>query len=251
MEETQHSESSVKIYWTTQYGNFKWLKGNREINEAKVKKIIKDIEAGIDLLKYAPIIVNEKMEIIDGQHRYMAAKQLKKPVHYVIHQYADLELVPAINSKSTKWKTADYLNSYIDLKKPVYVALQDFVDHFKGVSIATAAKLFHSGSVWGGAGDPAMDAFREGTLKADHQDKAHDLAELLADFKPYTDNPFSSRMFRVIGELNGNGKYDHKLLLRKLEESGRRIENMENPKSIIQDMESIINHKSRNRIIIH
>jgi hypothetical protein len=247
MEEIKHVESSISIYWSTKYGQFKWLKGNREINEAKVKKLIKDIEAGIDLLKYAPIIVNDNMEIIDGQHRFMAAKQLKKPVHYVIHRFADLQVVPAINSKSTRWRTVDYLNSYVDLKKPVYMAIMQFVDHFQGVSISTAAKLFHEGNA---TGNESMEAFRDGLISAEFQDKAHDLAELLTDFKPYMDNPFSSRMFKVIELIHSNGKYDHELMIRKLEETGRRIENIANPKSIIQELESIINHKSRTRILI-
>lgn len=244
----EHKESSTKIYYTNEYGRFKFLKGNRDINESKVRKIREDIESGIDFLKYAPIIVNENMEIIDGQHRYSVARELKCNVYYVINHAASLEVVPAINSKSTKWRSVDFLNSYVDLKRPVYCALKDFISHYEGVSIPTAAKMFHTGNTHDNAG---MEAFQEGTLTAEHQDFAHEIAILLCDFKPYADSPFSRRMFSVMISLHNNGKYDHALMLRKLEESGRRLENSDSPKAIIQEMESIVNHKSKNRIIIH
>lgn len=244
----EHIEANTKIYFTNDYGRFKFLKGNRDINESKVKKIRADIESGIDFLKFAPIVVNEKMEIIDGQHRYAVSRDMKTNVYYVINQTADLEVVPAINSKSTKWRTVDFLNSYVDLKRPVYCALTDFIEHFKGVSIPTAAKMFHFGTVNEHA---AMEAFQDGTLTADFQEVAHDIAILLTDLKPFMTNPYSRRMFAVMLMLHDNGKYNHEFFIKKLVESGRRIESSDSTKSIIQDMESIINHKSKHRIIIH
>lgn len=244
----EHIESNTKIYYTSDYGRFKFLKGNRDINETKVKKIKADIESGIDFLKYAPIVVNENMEIIDGQHRYAVSRELKTNVYYVINQTADLEVVPAINSKSSKWRVSDFLNSYVDLKRPVYCALKDFIDHFSGISIPTAAKMFHAGTT---NEHGAMEAFQDGTLKADFQEVAHDIATLLTDFKPYTNNPYSRRMFAVMLSLHDNGKYNHDFMLKKLEESGRKIENTDTAKTIIQEMESIVNHKSKHRIIIH
>lgn len=246
--ELKHIESNTKIYFTTDYSRFKFLKGNRDINEQKVKKIKQDIESGIDFLKYAPIVVNEKMEIIDGQHRYAVSMAMKTNVYYVINIAADLEVVPAINSRSSKWRTVDFLNSYVDLKRPVYCALRDFVNQYKGIGIPTAAKMLHAGTV---NENEAMEAFQEGKLKSDYIDVAHEIAKLLSDLEPYTQNAYSRRMFSAMIALNGNGKYNHDLLIKKLQESGRKIENLESTKSIIQDMESIINHKSKHRIIIH
>ena len=74
---------------------------------------------------------------------------------------------------------------------------------------------------------------------------------MLKDFEPYMDNPFSGRMFSVMSTLKDNGKYDHQLMLKKLEASGKRIEDIGSPKTIIGQMELIINHHSQKRIIIH
>ena len=244
----EHKESNPKIYYTTEYGRFKFLKGNRDINELKVKKIREAINNGIDILKYAPVIVNERMEIIDGQHRFAVAKELKSNVYYVIHAEADLSIVPAINSKSSKWRNIDFLNSYCDLKKQEYLQLAEFIHNYP-VNLPTAIKLLHSGLANKSAG--AIEAFRDGELECKYLKLAEAICQKLQDFQHYCDNPFSGRMIDAMRLLMDNGKYNHDLMVKKLEESGRHIENVTSVKTIIQDLESIINHKSRSRIIIH
>lgn len=247
-QETKHTEASTRIFFTTDYGRFKFLKGNRDINPGKVDKIKEVIQSGIDVLKYAPIIVNEAMEIIDGQHRYAVARELKGNVYYVIHKDADLSIVPTINSNHTKWRNIDFLNSYLDLKREAYIELVAFMKAHEGISLSTAVKVFHSGTP---NSSEAIEAFREGRLSMEKKDRAYHLGKLLIDFAKHTDNPYSSRFFHVMIALDGNEKYDHALMLRKLEESGRRIEDVKSVKTIIQDMESIINHRMRERVVIH
>lgn len=59
-------ESSIKIYFTSVYGNFKHITGNRDLDEKKINKIIASVKAGNDHLKYNPILVDSDMRIIDG-----------------------------------------------------------------------------------------------------------------------------------------------------------------------------------------
>ena len=243
-----HVESSTKIYYTTEYGIFKFLKGNRDINEAKVSKIKEAIKAGIDVLRYAPIIVNEQLEIIDGQHRFTVSRELKTNVYYVIHKEADLSIVPSINSNSTRWRTVDYLNSYIDLKKPEYMALKGFMDKYPRVSLPVAIKMLHDGATFGKS--EAIEKFKDGLFKISHAKKAEETSSLLADLEPHTENPYSARFYEAMLQLIRGKKYDHQHLLSKIAESGRRIDNIQSVKSIIENMESIANHKTRNRITI-
>lgn len=248
MTELKHIEANTKIYYTTDYGRFKFLKGNRDINESKVQKIQEVIRLGIDVLRYAPIIVNEAMEIIDGQHRFAVSRELRTNVYYVIHKEADLSIVPTINSNHTKWRNSDFMNSYIDLKKKAYIELQEFIDAFPGMSLATAIKMFHAGTP---SAPEAIEAFRDGTLSTKGEKQAYHLGTLLRDFSEYTSNPYSSRFFHVMIQLLTVGKYEHELMLKKLKESGRRIEDVKSVKTIIQEMESIINHRMRDRVLIN
>jgi ParB-like chromosome segregation protein Spo0J len=68
-------ERIEKIFETRDYGMFKRLKGNRDITTNRVAII----KASIENIGYIsnPIICNENMEIIDGQGRYEACKELE------------------------------------------------------------------------------------------------------------------------------------------------------------------------------
>ena len=56
-----------KIYKTTDYSVFKYLKGNRSVNELHVRRLVEAIKEK-DL--QVPIIVDEKMNVVEGQHRF-------------------------------------------------------------------------------------------------------------------------------------------------------------------------------------
>lgn len=65
-------EKDLKTYITRDYSVFKYLSGNRDINLHNVNNIVKNVlENG---LLPTIVIVNENMEVIDGQHRIEAFK---------------------------------------------------------------------------------------------------------------------------------------------------------------------------------
>lgn len=77
----KHNTSTVSVFQTDQYKNFTMILGNRSINMHKVDKIIKEIQGGNDMLMYYPIqvhVVKDKLEILDGQHRFFICKKLKR-----------------------------------------------------------------------------------------------------------------------------------------------------------------------------
>ena len=68
-----------QVYETKDYDAFVYRKDNRTIEENK--KLKEEIsKLGI----ISPILVNEKLEVIDGQNRIDLAKQLNKPVPFII-----------------------------------------------------------------------------------------------------------------------------------------------------------------------
>jgi hypothetical protein len=73
----------------------------------------------------SPIIVNEKFEIIDGQHRFEAAKQIGVPINFLVAPKYGLKEVQMLNENMKNWKNEDYLNAYCDLKHPEYLKLTD------------------------------------------------------------------------------------------------------------------------------
>ena len=78
-----NSMNKNKIHVTKDYDMFSYVIGNRDI----VNKHVKDLSSHIEQRDLnIPIIVNEKMEVCDGQHRLEAYKALDLPVHYIIKE---------------------------------------------------------------------------------------------------------------------------------------------------------------------
>jgi hypothetical protein len=78
-----HTEASLQIFFTNEYSRFRMINGNRQLNEAKINRIIKEISNGNDMRKYYPIQVKEngdRLDILDGQHRFYIARHFKSPV---------------------------------------------------------------------------------------------------------------------------------------------------------------------------
>ncbi len=97
---------------TIDYDRFKFKEDNREINIGLVTRIVKSInEIGYDSSK--PIKVNKDMEIIDGQHRFLACKQLGLPILYDISKNADdHRTLILLNANQEPWRTGDYVYSW-------------------------------------------------------------------------------------------------------------------------------------------
>lgn len=103
---------TTKILSTQNYDSFKTITGNRTLNKGHVKKLKIAIDANPQITEYNPILVNENMEIIDGQHRKQAIAELGLPVHYIQVPGLTLEDVQALNSNKKSWTPMDYAKAY-------------------------------------------------------------------------------------------------------------------------------------------
>lgn len=112
---------------TTDYKMFNKHASNREINESNLKKITASIQAR-NLLHLRPLIVNNKFEIIDGQHRLEAAKLLNVPVFYEMVEDIHDEDIILLNDNMKKWETKDYLEYFLSKGLVEYIKLKEFME---------------------------------------------------------------------------------------------------------------------------
>lgn len=104
------NEKAGLIFRTDEYKKFSKLDGNRSVADGRVAKIKKSIEA-VGYIQ-SPIVVNEKFQIIDGQGRFEALKQLNMPIDYIIVNGAGLNECIALNINLKNWELSDYIDSY-------------------------------------------------------------------------------------------------------------------------------------------
>lgn len=107
---------------TTDYSIFKKFPGNRPIDNTNLKKIKNSIGMH-NMLEFRPLQVNERMEVIDGQHRLEVAKELRLEVYYTIQKNSAPIDVVLLNNAQKDWSVADYINFYAAQGKPAYIKL--------------------------------------------------------------------------------------------------------------------------------
>jgi len=154
--------------------------------------------------------------------------------------------VAKINSNSSNWKVNDFLNSYIDMGIEPYKRIQD-IKHEYGMTILNLASLLYGGVA---RVDKMKEIFIDGDFEIRYEEKALSILNQLKDFEPYTKQPYARRFVYAFEKLLNGGKYDHKHMIKKLEQSGQKIERIESSKNIILNMEEIYNFKQRERLHI-
>lgn len=156
-------------YQTTDYSLFTRLDGNREIKNARVNKIKKSIETNGYI--FNPIVVNEKYEVIDGQGRLEALKELGLPVDYVVCQGAGLLECIALNASLTSWSIKDYIESYCEMGIEDYILFNDLIHRFPELKLNTI------GCISTGFASLPTKKIREGKIHI----KKENLPQILSD----------------------------------------------------------------------
>src|SRR6056297_1959576 len=121
---TKSSREVNKVYETNDLSVFNQIKGNRPPNPQHIRRLCDSIKRNGILQN--PIIVNEKMDVIDGQHRLLAAKEANSKVYYIVVEGYKLSEVQILNLNQKNWTKKDFLEGYADMGIEPYVKLRNF-----------------------------------------------------------------------------------------------------------------------------
>jgi len=241
--------SGAIIYWTKEYSAFKFLKGNRDIMQHKINKIKKSVGGGLDLFKYAPIIVDKDYRIIDGQHRFWACKEMKMNIYFMIIDEVTIRDIATLNSNTDKWKAKDFINCYIDLGVRHYRALFDFMEKHK-FSVTTSANLLCFGeAIEGGAN--VSSKIKDGLFEVRHEERANEIAAQTKELIEFTEKPQSRSFIKAVGVLMDSESYSQEVLIKKLQSSGEMIKERGTYKEYLSHIEDLYNFKNRKRTRIY
>lgn len=178
------------FYTTTDYSRFKKLLGNRDVTEQRITAIVDSMKRRGYIT--SPILVNEHFEIIDGQGRFYAEKQLGLPVEYIVKPGLTVEDCISMNIKMKNWDIRDYIKSYADRGYPDYVRLRALLEEFPNVSASTMGGMARKSLSAGNAND----AIRSGRFSLDEKD----IPEIRRTLK------FIEEIRRVASDMTGSNR---------------------------------------------
>lgn len=104
-------QTNCVIVSTKDYERFKIVSGNRSLKQANISRLMKSFEKTKGMMITKPIIVDRDFNVIDGQHRLAACKNMNIPVHYIVSDDKK-ENIPIYNSCQEKWGMEDYARYY-------------------------------------------------------------------------------------------------------------------------------------------
>lgn len=243
----KHIEAITKIYFTMEYNKFHLLKGNRTLNQNKIKKIIAEIEGGLNWLPYCPIIVDADMNVIDGQHRLEVAKRINSSIWYVIAGAATLHAIAKLNTNTERWKAKDFINCYKENGDANYEKLDAFLKKFNFPFTMTLNLLEHGTCSTGGS--HSVERFESGQWKCKYLDKATELGTLVYRCKDF--NGFLKRNFIVaMSRLKEANMADIEELMTKFHKNHSQCLTAVSVKDYMNALEAIYNLGNKFRRVI-
>lgn len=244
-----HELTDVRIYKTTDFGAFKLIEGNRDIKKGHLKLLIKSIQEN-NLLEFNPILINEDREVIDGQHRLEAAKQLKTPIYYIILVGGRILEVVAFNTNKRNWSPENYLDLYVKRGNSNYITIKEFVDTYHLSISSTLILLCPRKSR---RTTELAQSFKDGSFVAEEPTQAREVGEKLLDYYPLIPhNVYVSREFiRAMVEMHAKNSYEHGVMVRKLTSKGMEMVRSARIKDIYSQLENIYNFGNSKRVRIY
>lgn len=155
---------------TKDYSIFREFSSNREVDKKHVNKLVQSIEKK-NLLKVNPIVVDNSMRVIDGQHRLAAAQILNVEIFYVMDDINRKD-ISLLNSNQKNWAAMDYINFYTIEKSPAFVKLSDLINHYPEMAISALLVLSSS------EGRRSLIQLKDGFLDVEDIDHAKEVCEL-------------------------------------------------------------------------
>lgn len=200
---------------STDYKQFKLLKGNRDINQAHMAKLARSIAANPELTKARPILVNEKFEIVDGQHRFTACKQLGLPIWYEVVSDLTTQDAIALNRNQRNWNLEDFAKSYAANGHKHYQRFLEIKEEFPGFADSTLISYLIGGQQKGQTVD-----FRGGTFEIIDETQAIQYLGMLEDILEVTPYAKLTTVASAFQTIFKSAEYDHKRMVKKMAQWG-------------------------------
>jgi hypothetical protein len=229
------------IYTTNNYSLFKPIDGNRLLNQLHLKRLKESIEKNY---LFTVITVNERYEIIDGQHRFEAAKDLNIPVNYIICEGYGLDEVHILNQNSKIWNSDDYLTGYCDLGVKDYLQYKRFKDKFKFGHSECMAML--CGEIAGGG--YLHNKFKLGEYKVTHWQQACEYGARIWSLKELYDGFLRKSFVYAMLELFEKAEFDFDEFISKVKLYPSALTNCSDKEHYIALIEEIYNYRRRSKV---
>lgn len=228
---------------TKDYSIFREFSSNREVDRKHVNKLVQSIQKR-NLLSVNPIVVDNNMRVIDGQHRLAAAQILDVEIFY-IQEDINRKDISLLNSNQKNWTAMDYINFYTIEKSPAFVHLSSLINKYPEMAISALLVLSSS------EGRRSLVQLKDGFLDVEAIDHAKEVCDLCKDLnhKFQKDFVFDSRFPLALGKALNAENFKLERLIEQIGNSPREFVPCHTKEQYIDMIKEIYNRGlSKNKI---
>lgn len=230
---------SNQVHTTTDYHLFRPIDGNRTKNALHLKRLRLSMSENY---LFTIIIVNDRYEIIDGQHRFEIIKELGLPLHYVICSGYGLKQVHILNQNSKTWNSDDYLEGYCDLGYDDYIRYRNFKEKYQlGHNEAMSLLL-------GAAAKVDTSGFYEGAFKIKNYYEAEQTIEKILILEPYYSGVRRRGFIFTMMGLFKNPNFQYTEFIQKLKLQPTAMQDCTSIPNYKTLIEEIYNYRRREKV---
>lgn len=197
------------IQQTEDLSIFKMLPHNRPVVQSHVIRLAASMAERPHLRPARPVLVNEQMQVIDGQHRLKGSELNGQAVFFMVVPGLTISDARLLNALQRTWSLLDYAYSYASSKVPAYV---QFVKTYEARELPPSIIMEYIMPV----GRQQFE-FRTGKMEPVDQKvldaKLDRLEEVIALFPDAARSYLIGNAFLAVSRIEG---YDHKRLLDKV-----------------------------------
>lgn len=239
----------LTINSTTDYGQFKLMKGNRVVDYNHVRRLKREMEENPEMVAASPILVNESLFVVDGQHRLQAALELKVPIFYIVSEGATIEATRHLNITQRRWKLLDFAQSYADSGRTDYLTFLRVYAKYPNLAPGIVRTYLAGSSKTGlesdfRRGDFKVDDVEAATRNLDRLDMVRRKARLQIN------SPMANAFLALFTEkVKGVEGFDFDLFMEKLERETAQelLKPVPSIRGCLRSIEDVYNFQSKSQ----
>jgi hypothetical protein len=190
---SQQDKQVGSIIKTLSYDRYKFNSLQRVMKPKHVKELMESMKVH-GFLPNKPISVNEKNEILDGHHRFEAARNLGYPILIqVCKGLTEVSIIEA-NQLQDNWDKKDFTNLYAKQGNPHYIALQDFRVKYPKFQMTQALILLMNEP----NAHPKTKVFQNGGFKVSSIKVAEETAKKVEELSIYHSKAYNSKCISAL-----------------------------------------------------
>ena len=247
---TNNFKVEAQVFSTMDYNLFKILNGNRDVNRVHVERLKQSFTKHY---LFNPILINNNFEIIDGQHRFEAAKSLGLRIYFILTNYG-LKETQIFNTNTKNWRKEDYLDGYCKNGNVNYITFRSFMNEFPDFTITGIETILSN--LWGGDKQTTFNGkkadartFENGEFKVYDINYSYEVIYKIIDYKNFYPQYSQTLFVRTLTTLFKNKNYNHGKMITKLSIPNKfKLEPQTTQENYLTLLENIYNYRSQDKI---